>query len=129
MNFGVFLFNKGDEFAVNKLLELQKKFVKAWSIHSSTKWSPENPAKGQCGVTALVVNDFVGGEILKTPVSEGWHYYNRINGQRVDLTDSQFEDTIFYEDIPSNREEAFSDTNRMQYDYLKKRINELITFN
>ncbi|WP_434095354.1 YunG family protein [Streptomyces flaveolus] len=25
-------------------------------------WSPENPARGQCGVTALVVNDLLGGD-------------------------------------------------------------------
>jgi hypothetical protein len=25
-------------------------------------WSTDNPAKGQCGVTALVLNDLLGGE-------------------------------------------------------------------
>lgn len=38
----------------------------SWSIESSTKWSKENIAKGQCGVTTLVVHDLLGGEILKT---------------------------------------------------------------
>lgn len=30
---------------------------KCWSINSSSKWTQDNPANGQCGVTALVVND------------------------------------------------------------------------
>ncbi|NMH68476.1 hypothetical protein HF072_06740 [Bacillus sp. RO3] len=37
----------------------------SWSIHSSTKWRKDEPAKGQCGVTTLVVHDILGGEIRK----------------------------------------------------------------
>lgn len=29
--------------------------IRAWSIETSSKWTIENPAKGQCGVTAIVV--------------------------------------------------------------------------
>lgn len=36
----------------NELLSVLRK---SWSIHSSSKWSLDNPAKGQCGVTSLVV--------------------------------------------------------------------------
>jgi hypothetical protein len=46
--------------------ELSNVLFKVWSIESSSKWTPQNPAKEQCGVTALVVNDIFGGEILKT---------------------------------------------------------------
>ncbi|MFC4544839.1 hypothetical protein ACFO25_00530 [Paenactinomyces guangxiensis] len=93
-----------------------------WSEKSSTKYSPENPARGQCGVTALVVNDLFGGEILKTPLPEGWHFYNRIHGQVYDFTASQFKEEIKYEDILSSRDEAFADTNEQQYHYLKHSI-------
>lgn len=48
-----------------------KILFEAWSEKSSKKYSPANPALGQCGVTALVVNDFLEGEILKTPLSDG----------------------------------------------------------
>jgi len=97
---------------------------KCWSIHSSSKWTLENPAKGQCGVTSLVVNDFFGGDILKTKTPEGWHYYNRICNNSVDFTQSQFSLKPIYLDMLSNREDAFSDTNMEQYSYLKNRINE-----
>jgi len=94
----------------------------AWSIHSSSKWSKTNPAKGQCGVTALVVNDIYGGEIYKTPTLEGWHFYNKINNNFYDLTASQFSTKIHYMNILSNREEAFADTNENQYRYLKEKV-------
>ncbi|QCR31188.1 hypothetical protein [Lysinibacillus sp. SGAir0095] len=95
---------------------------KSWSIKSSSKWSIENPAKGHCGVTTLVVNDLLGGEILKTSLPDGWHFYNFIDGNRYDFTSSQFIEPIAYLDIPSNREEAYLDTNEKQYTFLKQRV-------
>jgi len=92
---------------------------KCWSIKSSSVWTKENPAKGQCGVTSLVINDHFGGKILKTKLPNGrWHFYNSINGRRFDFTCSQFEMPVEYLDIVSNRGEAFSDTNDEQYSYL-----------
>ncbi|WP_102271686.1 YunG family protein [Cytobacillus massiliigabonensis] len=105
---------------------LKQTLLLSWSIQSSTKWSVDNPAKGQCGVTALVVNDMLGEEILKTDLPDGWHFYNRINGKRYDFTRSQFSGEINYKDILSNREEAFLDTNKNQYNYLKQSVEKLI---
>ncbi|MGN7043627.1 YunG family protein, partial [Bacillus safensis] len=34
----------------------------------------------------------------------------------------QFSEEIVYMDVPSNREEAFQDTNEDQYRYLKERV-------
>ncbi|WP_020060494.1 YunG family protein [Bacillus sp. 123MFChir2] len=102
--------------------QMREVLFQSWSKETSTKWTLDNPAKGQCGVTALLINDFFGGEIMKTKVSEGWHFYNRINGKRYDYTASQFLEEITYMDISSNREEAFTDTNEIQYDALKQKI-------
>ena len=62
----------------------------AWSLETAVQWSAENPANGQCNVTAAVIQDLFGGEILRTRYPDFWHYYNRINGHRCDLSDSQF---------------------------------------
>jgi hypothetical protein len=56
----------------------------------------------------LLLNELFGGEILKTPLSEGDHFYNRIEGGRVDLTDSQFAAPPNYLDVASNRSEALA---------------------
>jgi len=60
-------------------------------------WSPANPALGQCGVTALVLWELLGGELLLAPVvradgsRQGVHYWNRLAaGIEVDLTREQF---------------------------------------
>jgi 8-oxo-dGTP pyrophosphatase MutT (NUDIX family) len=59
-------------------------------------WRPGNPSRGQCGVTALVVHDLLGGELVLGEVFEGgerrgWHYWNRLpDGTEVDLTGEQF---------------------------------------
>lgn len=64
-----------------KFEEIMEVLIKSWSLESSSKWSEDNPAKGQCGVTALVINDLLGGEIKKTKLPDGWHFYNIINGK------------------------------------------------
>jgi hypothetical protein len=78
----------------------QEAFEASWSLESAKQWSVENPAAGQCNVTAAVAFSFFGGEILRTDAPGGWHYYNRIDGCVVDFTASQFPDPISYETNP-----------------------------
>lgn len=68
----------------------------------------------------------MGGEIKKTKLPDGWHFYNYIKNKRYDFTASQYRERIIYMDIPSNREEAFADTNESQYTYLKQKVFELL---
>ena len=79
------------------------------------QWQADNPAIGQCGVTALVVNDKLGGDILKTPLPEGDHFYNRVNGERIDLTAGQFDAPVNYLDMASSRDEALAGTSIARY--------------
>jgi hypothetical protein len=59
-------------------------------------WHPGNPARGQCGVTALVLNDLLGGDLVLGEVHvagerTGIHYWNRFGTDlEVDLTRDQF---------------------------------------
>src|SRR6516165_4234149 len=80
--------------------------LKSWSPESGRQWTAENPAAGQCNVTALLVHELFGGELLKTRLPEGDHFYNRIGGRRYDFTDSQFNVSITYSDVPATRAEA-----------------------
>jgi len=56
------------------------------------EWDPFRQSLGQCAVTALLVQDLFGGELLRTvPTGHGSHYYNRLpNGWEVDFTRGQF---------------------------------------
>ena len=104
------------------LVEFYQQLRCAWSIETSRHWLRDNPASGQCGVTALVVQDKFGGEILKTDVNGAWHFYNGIDGRRIDFTMSQFDSPISYDDVPSNRDEALGDCSREQYELLRDRV-------
>lgn len=114
------------KFDENKILEVLKR---CWSKESSTIWTEENPARGQCGVTALVIHSHYGGTIMKTKVNDQWHFYNCIDNNRFDFTSGQFSQMPEYEDIISDTDEAFDDTNEAQYSYLlnkyKQEINNI----
>ncbi len=70
----------------------------AWCRETSSDpdaWTPENPAWGQCAVTAVVVRDMLGGEVVwgEAALPDGRrisHYWNRIAGRDIDLTREQF---------------------------------------
>ncbi|KAA1395775.1 YunG family protein [Aeromicrobium ginsengisoli] len=66
-------------------------------------WTPDNPARGQCATTALVLHDFFGGSLVTGEVfvdpSTGsgamervdFHWWNRLpDGEQVDITLEQF---------------------------------------
>lgn len=107
--------------------QVHRALQNSWSLDSSSKWKESNPALGQCGVTALVAQDFLGGEIVRTwvvkpDVGQLWHYYNLINQKPIDFTTSQFDTPIDYDHLPSGREEAFQDTTPQQYKYLSTSV-------
>ncbi len=98
----------------------------AWSLETARQWSEENPANGQCNVTAAVIHDIFGGEVRRTQVAGIWHYYNWFDGQRMDLSDSQFTDPGArfavpdpYADLPSTRDAAMEGIAQREYDVLR----------
>ena len=99
---------------------------RCWSVETSSLWLPENPARGQCNVTALVFYDRFGGEILKTPVEGDWHFYNRVAGTAYDLSAEQFSVPPPYLDIPSNRDEALAGTAPERYQALAARVRDVL---
>ena len=101
--------------------EVRSALVRAWSLDTAKQWTPDTPAAGQCNVTAVVVHDLFGGDILKTslPDYEVDHFYNRVHGAVVDLTDSQFSSPVTYEDEPASREEAMLCVKASEYEVLR----------
>jgi hypothetical protein len=91
----------------------------SWSNESSGNWLPDNPARGQCNVTALLIHELFGGDILKTPLPEGDHFYNRIGGETIDFTGTQFDAPINYLDLTSSRDEALAGTSIAKYETLR----------
>ena len=102
--------------------ELAKAVAKAWSSATARQWTSDNPAVGQCNVTAVVVQERVGGDIVKTATPHGDHFYNMIDGQRYDFTDSQFTAPIAYDDRPSNRTEAMQQVTDAEYQAMQEAL-------
>jgi hypothetical protein len=88
--------------AARTLADIEAAFRSAWSVETCDPvdvpgWTPDNPARGQCGATALTLLELVGGELLEAEVRypdgtrQGYHYWNRLaGGVEIDLTAEQF---------------------------------------
>ena len=100
---------------------------KSWSSQSSSKWTSDNPSAGQCSVTAIVLQKYFGGEILKTKVQDQWHYYNCIQGCIYNFTVEQFDEPVTYLNISSSQEEAMTDTNQKQVSWLRNKLKECLS--
>lgn len=78
-----------------KINELERIIRLSWNKDTTYPyykniWKEKNPSLGQGAVTALIVNDFMGGKIMRCMGNEISHYYNLINDNIVDLTQEQF---------------------------------------
>jgi hypothetical protein len=86
---------KGIEPETNESARLAGVLSRSWSRDTSydpESWCPENSAWGQCAVTALVLQDLLGGDLMFGEVNGFQHYWNRLSGDNeVDLTLQQFE--------------------------------------
>ncbi len=122
--------------------ELELALKNSWTKESSSdpeKWTPNNPAWGQCAVTALVINDYLGGDIVWNNASlpdgrEISHYFNNIGGTEKDFTRIQFPTgTTIPSGIPKTKE--FSTTReyvlsypitQQRYELLKQKVQEFL---
>ena len=91
-------------------------------------WSKDNKSYGMCAITALIINDYFGGQICKIYVDKISHYYNLIEDKIVDLTKEQFNHDIDYKNFEViDREEILTDDTKKRYNALKQKlINKLL---
>lgn len=93
------------------------------------EWTSKCPSLNQCAVTALVIQDYFGGDLLRCECDDGdSHYWNILPGEEeVDWTEQQFEysgvkplrDTV----IIRNRDYVLSfKSTKRRYKVLLKRV-------
>ncbi|MFC1686864.1 hypothetical protein ACFL0E_00720 [Nanoarchaeota archaeon] len=126
-----------------KLSDLEKAITYSWykdTSADSENWSNENQSYGQCAVTALIVQDYLGGKIVNSLVDVGErkesHYFNNINGTEIDLTGDQFpEGTVIPEgvdkkkDFETTRDYVLSyGPTAERYEVLKRRVDDCLDF-
>ncbi|MFE7314422.1 hypothetical protein ACFU7T_15285 [Streptomyces sp. NPDC057555] len=117
------------------LTDVERAVRSSWSAETCTpefrsQWSADNPARDQCGVTAMVLNDLLGGELLRGEVHvDGervdYHWWNRLGaGVEIDLTREQFgPEEIVTEGIVIPRPPVLSRL-REEYELLRDRVVE-----
>ncbi len=118
--------------------ELVKALQNSWSGETSfdaTAWNENNPARGQCVVSSLVVQKYLGGDLLRYRVTgDGFketHYCNvLIDGTVLDTTATQYKEPVTFEVVPVNlkgfdtvREKRLAeDETRSRYEVLLHRV-------
>ena len=122
-----------------RLFSLESVLRAAWRRDTSSdpsNWSEENPAWGQCAVTACAIQDILGGEIIWAEASlpDGStvsHYFNKLDSE-LDLTRQQFpEGTVIPVGVPKERGFASTrdyvlsfEATRTRYELLKSHIKD-----
>lgn len=113
-----------------------KRFIKAltasWSKDTAYRkdaenWTPQNPALGQCAITALLFNEFFGGRIYGGISDTGiLHYWNKKFGIKFDLTKQQFPSKMRFKNTKCwTRKELLSSGNVAErYEILRSRVIE-----
>jgi len=114
--------------------ELRPHFLAAWGPDtcypdSAPEWTPDNPSRDQCGMTALVAQDVLGGDLVLADVhvggvKVGHHYWNRLpDGSEVDFTADQFrpDETVVGGTIVVRPPDA-PRRHREQYELLRRRV-------
>ena len=102
-------------------------------------WNPENPARGHCLVSALVAQDYLGGDLQRYEVEGSGlnevHHVNLLDhGAVLDTTASQYVGTIRLTPIPTSlkgftsiRDRRLADeSTRRRYEILKARVQSVL---
>lgn len=101
----------------------------SWAEDTSAvaDWSETTPSRGQCAVTALVVQDYLGGELIRGLVDGVSHYWNRLARAEVDLTRDQFPRYEPSQVTTRSRTYilSFPDT-ELRYERLKERVAAIL---
>lgn len=106
----------------------------AWCAETAKgEWNPNCPSLNQCAITALVIQDYFGGDLLRCKMTnDDSHYWNRLpDGNEVDLTADQFDalgaKPIKEEFVIRQRDYVLSfESTRKRYELLTQRLNSLI---
>jgi hypothetical protein len=115
--------------------KIKKAFRRSWDEKTCypflrNEWNENLPEVGQCAVTALVIQEFYGGEIAFNKRRN--HFFNHLpSGQIIDLTRKQFKNVNNLKaDCFVNRTEileseaAKSVQTKNRYKVLKRRVNK-----
>jgi len=114
----------------------------SWGIDttlSPSDWSTDNPSRGQCVVSSLIVQDYFGGDLLRYTVDgenlHEIHYFNQLDdGTYIDTTIKQYRmpitlklKPISLDEFSSVREKRLSgQSTAARYELLKECVDKYL---
>jgi hypothetical protein len=110
--------------------ELVTAIEQSWGTDTSLRGLeyPGNPSRGQCLVTAMVVQDEYGGRLIKGYCGVQVHYWNELpDGTIVDLTRQQFGGKEVLEEQYHEREDIKNKNVLARYEILRDRVSKQLT--
>ncbi len=120
----------------DNLKKFEEAIKKSWNkdtCHPDIKvWSRKNPSKGQCGITALLIQEYLGGRIAMNKRLH--HVWNILpNKKEYDLTKNQFpiktkleRDGFISRENMFNNKLAIKAKVKQRYKIFKKRFKDNI---
>ena len=121
-----------------KLLRLHDALEHSWDADTCAEWEREKwssclPAFGRCAITALVVQDFIGGRLVKDPDND--HYWNILEetAPPLILTREQFAEGVVLQVKEDRTREYMLASERSikaktpdRYNILRERVRKLL---
>ncbi|MCT4612088.1 MAG: hypothetical protein N4A47_01805 [Clostridia bacterium] len=90
------------------------------------RWNENNKELGHCAITSMVVNDYIGGNIIKAVVKdeEDAHYFNEVDENIIDLTIEQYNYSPIYEltKIKTKADLLKNENTKKRYEILSERV-------
>lgn len=122
--------------------QLVKAIQNSWSAETSydaSDWSAQNPARGHCVVSSLIIQKYLGGDLRRYRVSgsdfDETHYCNILtDGTLLDVTASQYKSPVSFTATPINlkgfasiRDKRLADREtRLRYELLLERVKSYL---
>jgi hypothetical protein len=100
------------------LMVVQEALEQSTRLETNSDRTSKLSTDGLDTLISLLIHDIFGGEILKTHNKNGWHFYNRIDGLRIDFSGMGNEKPEIvrpFEDIPSSPDETFINVEEEEY--------------
>ena len=121
---------------VKTLGEIFRVLLSCWSKDTADaryneQFTRANPSVAQDDVTAMLICDMFGGTIHTVEIDGRAHYFNKINGNYVDMTREQFEYShtpVKYEPNEAVDRKSFDENTEQnrRYKLLLSRISEYL---
>lgn len=100
----------------------------AWSYETCDDWDPADPAHHQCGVSSLIVQDYLGGTIVRNKIGDEVVYFVRLNDGTEVFHQQTYagQPKMFATDQPQSRGKVMRIAEEPRYRIMSHRVKDLI---